>query len=170
MALATIRLASTMIGDSALGRISPKTMPVRLRPNTSAACTNSRDRSDMNSARTTRVTGGQDTMAMAATMLAMEGVKIATSTTASTKLGTVWKNSVKRIATSSTSPPAYPAMAPRVIPNTSATAVETAPISNETLAPCAMPAATSRPRLSLPSRKPSSPGCANGAPRMSHGE
>ena len=57
-----------MIGDSALGRISRNTMAKRERPSTSAACTNSRVRSVMNSARTTRVTGGQETTAMATTM------------------------------------------------------------------------------------------------------
>ena len=43
----------------------------------------------MNSARTTRVTGGQDTTAMATTIDNRLGVKIATSTTARMKLGTV---------------------------------------------------------------------------------
>ena len=43
---------------------------------------------------------------MAKTMLARLGVKIATMTTASTKPGTVWNNSVKRITASSTQPPA----------------------------------------------------------------
>src|SRR5471032_668809 len=106
MALATIRLASTMMGESALGRISRKMIAVRERPSTSAACTNSRERSDRNSARMTRATGGQETMAMAATIEAMLGEKIATRTTASRKLGTVWKNSVKRMMASSTAPPA----------------------------------------------------------------
>ena len=78
-----------MIGDSAFGSISRKMIAARERPRTSAACTNSRERSDRNSALTTRVTGGQDTTAMAATMEVSVGVKIATRTTASTKLGTV---------------------------------------------------------------------------------
>ena len=56
-------------------------------------------------------------MAMATTMEPMLGVKIATSTIASTKLGMVWKNSVKRIITSSTTPagdsrPAAPSVTP----------------------------------------------------------
>src|SRR5476649_2873638 len=105
MALATIKLARTMMGERALGSISRKMIAVRERPSTSAACTNSRERSDRNSARMTRATGGHETMAIAATIEAMLGEKIATRTTASRKLGTVWKNSVKRMA-SSTAPPA----------------------------------------------------------------
>ena len=76
-------------------------MDRRERPRTSAACTNSRVRNDSTSARTTRATGGQETMAMAATIEPRLGEKIATSTTARTKLGTVWKNSVKRMIASS---------------------------------------------------------------------
>ena len=48
----------------------------------------------MNSPRTSRATAGQDTMAMAATMLRGEGWKMATSTIAKMKDGMVWKNSV----------------------------------------------------------------------------
>ena len=44
-------------------------------------------------------------MAMATTIDTIEGCRMATSTTASTKIGMVWKNSVKRISASSTLPP-----------------------------------------------------------------
>ena len=42
---------------------------------------------------------------MAKTMLVRLGVKMATITTASTKPGTVWNSSVKRMIASSTQPP-----------------------------------------------------------------
>ncbi len=105
MAVAAISEASTMTDDSALGRISVRTIDRGPLPRTSAAWTNSRARRLRNSARTTRVTGGQDTTAMAATMEPIEGVKIATSRIASTKEGIVWKNSVIRMTRSSTQPP-----------------------------------------------------------------
>ena len=44
------------------------------------------------------------------------------------------------------------------------------PIKSETRAPCATPAATSRPSVSPPSYIPSSPGGAKGVPLISHGE
>ena len=72
---------------------------------TTAAWTNSRDRSDMNSPRTSRATGGQDTTAIAEMIDSMLGWKIATSTTAIARVGMVWKNSVKRISRSSIRPP-----------------------------------------------------------------
>ena len=108
-------------------------------------------------------------MAIAATTELIEGVKIATSKMASTKEGMVWKNSVKRITRSSTSPPQYPATAPSVTPTESAATVETAPTISEIRAPWAMPAATSRPRLSLPNNIPISPGGMKGAPAISQG-
>ena len=49
---------------------------------------------------------------------------IATSTIASAKLGTVWKNSVKRIRASSILPPKYPAAAPSGMPTASDASVE----------------------------------------------
>ena len=52
-----------------------------------------------------RASGGQLTIPMATTMEEMLGVKIATSTTSRMKLGMVWKNSVKRMMASSTTPP-----------------------------------------------------------------
>ncbi|MOA52638.1 hypothetical protein D3C78_1759710 [compost metagenome] len=51
-------------------------------PITTAACTNSRVFSVMNSARTRRATGGQETIAIAPTMEYREGLNIATSTMA----------------------------------------------------------------------------------------
>ena len=89
-----------------MGKISRNTIAACECPSTSAACTNSRDRSDRNSARTTRVTGGQETIAIAATIEPRLGEKIATSTIARMKLGTVWKNSVKHMIASSIAPPA----------------------------------------------------------------
>ena len=69
---------------------------------------------------------------MAATMEVSDGVKIATSTTARMKDGTVWKSPVKRMTMSSTQPPAWPATAPKVTPKARAAAVETAPTRRET--------------------------------------
>ncbi len=60
---------------------------------------------------------------------------IATSTIASAKLGTVWKNSVKRIRASSILPPKYPAAAPSGMPTASDASVEIRPTSSETRAP-----------------------------------
>ena len=74
-------------------------------PASSAACTKSRWRRVRNSLRTSRATGGHDTMAMATTIEPTEGWKIATSTMASAKLGTAWNSSVKRISHSPTRPP-----------------------------------------------------------------
>ena len=48
---------------------------------------------------------GQLTMEMAMTMDWIEGCRIATSTMASTTLGMVWKNSVKRMTALSMTPP-----------------------------------------------------------------
>ena len=71
-------------------------------PANRAASTYSRFVTDITSARTRRATGGQDTMAMAMVIEVSVGSRIATSTMASAKLGMVWKNSVNRIAPSST--------------------------------------------------------------------
>ena len=70
-----------------------------------AAWTKSRWRSVRNSLRTSRATGGHETSAMAVTMDATEGWKIATSTMASAKLGMAWNSSVKRIRLLSIQPP-----------------------------------------------------------------
>ncbi|MNT96546.1 hypothetical protein D3C72_2386640 [compost metagenome] len=59
----------------------------------------------MNSDRTRRAAGGQDTTAMAPMMEYTEGLRMATSTTAMASCGMVWKNSVKRMSASSTRPP-----------------------------------------------------------------
>ncbi len=74
-------------------------------PVTIAAWTYSRVRSDSTSPRTSRATGGQLTMAIAITIETIDGCSTATSTIASAKLGTVWKNSVKRIRASPIRPP-----------------------------------------------------------------
>ena len=105
MAVATISDASTIIGDSVLGRIWRRIIVVLDWPTRRAASTYSRLRSDINSARTKRATGGQLTIAIASTIEVMLGCMMATSTIASAKLGMVWKNSVKRIKTSSMMPP-----------------------------------------------------------------
>ena len=104
-------------------------------PVTIAAWTYSRVRSDSTSPRTSRATGGQLTMAIAATIETMEGCRMATSTIASAKLGTVWKNSVKRIRASSILPPKYPAAAPSGMPTASEASVEIRPTSSDTRAP-----------------------------------
>jgi len=51
----------------------------------------------------------------------------------------------------------------------SATRVDVTPIISDTRVPCAMPAAMSRPRLSLPSSMPSVCGGVNGAATVSQG-
>jgi hypothetical protein len=94
-----------MMGDMALGNICVRMMRGVDCPASSAACTKSRWRSVRNSLRTRRATGGHETMAMAATMELTDGVKIATSTMASAKLGTAWKISVKRMSAESIQPP-----------------------------------------------------------------
>ena len=73
-------------------------------PSARQACTYSRSRCAMNSARARRAIGGHETTAIAAVMLMIEGRKIAISTTASTKDGIVRKKSVQRISTVSTAP------------------------------------------------------------------
>src|SRR3546814_13770874 len=78
MAVATISEASTMIGDSVLGRISRQMIQLLVWPVTTAAWTYSRLRSDSTSARTRRATGGQLTMAMAVTVETMDGCRMAT--------------------------------------------------------------------------------------------
>ena len=75
-------------------------------PSVMAAWTYSRLLSDRTSPRTSRAIGGHDTIAIASTMEAIVGCRMATMTIASAKLGMVWKNSVKRMRASSTSPPA----------------------------------------------------------------
>ena len=158
-----------MIGDRLLGRIWRRMMVVLLCPVVMAACTNSRVRRLRNSARAKRASGGQLTMAMAATMVVRLGVKMATSTTASTKLGMVWNSSVKRMMASSTLPPWKPASAPSVTPMARAAAVEVRPISSDTRAPWAMPDAMSRPSMSDPNRASSDSGGWKGMVAMSHG-
>ncbi|MNY68844.1 hypothetical protein D3C86_2066730 [compost metagenome] len=74
-------------------------------PASMAACTNSRFFRLMNSARTRRANGGQDTTAIAKITVAMLGVRMATSTTARKKLGMVWKSSMKPTMAWSTRPP-----------------------------------------------------------------
>ena len=69
----TISAAMTMIGASALGRIWVRATRRCDWPDRSAACTNSRWRSAMNSARVRRATGGQLTTAMAMTTDVSEG-------------------------------------------------------------------------------------------------
>src|SRR4051812_50202947 len=63
-----------MIGDSAFGRICVAMMRGSDSPRSTAACTNSRARSDRNSPRTIRATGGQLTTPMATTIDAALGV------------------------------------------------------------------------------------------------
>ncbi|MNI63076.1 hypothetical protein D3C73_1184220 [compost metagenome] len=105
MAVATMNEADTMMGDMALGRIWVPTMRAGVWPMTIAAWTNSRCLSVMNSERTSRAAGGQDTTAIAPMMEYTDGLRMATSTTAIANCGMVWKNSVKRISASSTRPP-----------------------------------------------------------------
>lgn len=98
-------MAITMMGDMALGNICVRMMRGVDCPASSAACTKSRWRSVRNSLRTSRATGGHETIAMATTIDLIEGSKIATSTIASAKLGTAWNSSVKRISAASIQPP-----------------------------------------------------------------
>ena len=73
-------------------------------------------------------------MAIAATIETMDGCMIATSTIASAKLGTVWKNSVKRIRASSILPAEISGVAPSGMPTASDASVEIRPTSSETRA------------------------------------
>src|SRR5699024_3810723 len=102
--------------------------------------TNSLCLSDMNSDRTRRAAGGQDTAVMAAMIDHREGLNTATMTTARASCGMVWKNSVKRIRRSSSHPPKYPESVPTRMPKARAMAVETMPTSKETRAPHTRPA------------------------------
>lgn len=105
MAEATITEEVTIRGGSALGRISRKMMRACPKPRLRAAMTKSFSRRARNSARESRATVGQDTMAMPMVMVHTVGWAMATSTTSSTKLGSVWKISITRTSRSSTQPP-----------------------------------------------------------------
>ena len=71
-----------------------------------AACTNSRLRSARELAAHERApSAASDTTAMAMMTLVTDGARMATSRMAKRKDGIVWKNSVSRISTSSTTPP-----------------------------------------------------------------
>ena len=105
MAVAIISEAITTMGEAALGNICVRMMRGVDWPASSAAATKSRWRRVRNSLRTSRATGGHDTMAMATTMDLTEGSKMATSTMASAKLGMAWNSSVKRISAASIQPP-----------------------------------------------------------------
>ncbi|MNT75419.1 hypothetical protein D3C72_2143130 [compost metagenome] len=103
--LAIIREPDTITGDRLLGRICVRMMRRFDCPDSIAAWTNSRFFRLMNSARTSRASGGQDTTAMAKITVAMLGVRIATSTTARKKLGMVWNSSMNPTMAWSTRPP-----------------------------------------------------------------
>src|SRR5262245_5598367 len=105
MAVATMIDAVTMIGAAALGRIWRKIMRQSPMPTARQACTNSRCRSAMNSARTRRAIAGHDTRAIAMMIEATEGRAITTTTITKTKGGIVWNASVARIRRSSIRPP-----------------------------------------------------------------
>ncbi|MCY1555011.1 hypothetical protein D9M68_916300 [compost metagenome] len=105
MELATINDPMTTMGGMALGRICVKMISALPWPESCAAATNSRSRNDRNSPRTSRATGGQETIAIAQAMDCTEGWKIATRTIAKAKPGMAWKISVKRISIVSTQPP-----------------------------------------------------------------
>ena len=103
--MATISEAVTMIGERQFGRISRSMIRASPMPTVWQACTNSRFRIDRNSPRTSRATAGHDTTAIAATMLPIEGFRIATRRIANRNEGIVWNISVTRITTSSIQPP-----------------------------------------------------------------
>ena len=105
MAVATMIDVVTMIGAAALGRIWRKMMRQSPMPTARQACTNSRWRSAMNSARTRRAMAGHDTRAIAMMIEATEGRAITTTTITKTKGGIVWNASVARIKRSSIRPP-----------------------------------------------------------------
>ena len=69
-----------------------------------AALTNSSSRMRMNSARARRATPVQLTTPIAMATVGRVGENSATSTIASSRGGSTWKNSVMRISTSSTQP------------------------------------------------------------------
>ena len=89
-----------MIGDSALGRISRKMIRrVALAERRPRPARYSRVRSDRNSPRTRRATGGQLTIAIAGDdRVRSRAAGSRPARSASAKLGMVWKNSVKRIS------------------------------------------------------------------------
>ena len=104
IALATSRPVETITGVQALGRISRNTRCRSLAPRATLARTNSRSRSEMNSARTSRAMLVHEVTPSANTMVPTEGVSTATRMIASRKAGMVWKNSVMRVSTASTLP------------------------------------------------------------------
>ena len=103
--MATSSEPVTMIGDRQLGSMWREDDPHVLMPMPTQACTNSRLRMARNSPRTSRAIGGHDTTAIASHDAAPMECSRATSRIAKRKDGMVWKNSVKRISTSSTRPP-----------------------------------------------------------------
>jgi len=162
--------SATTTGGRALGRISRKIRLASPTPRLRAASTNSRLRSDMNSARASRAGAVQLTMPMASTMFSIWLPRMATSASSSTKLGMVWNASVTRISTSSTQPPKYPAQAPTATPMVIEIEVATTPIIRLIRAPCKMPARMSRPSWSVPSGvAQSTKGRASGSPARRSG-
>ena len=100
-----VRVAETMRGGRALGRIT-RQMRRRLRaPMARAALTYSSSLILRNSARVSRATGGQLTTPMAMAMVVRLWLNRLTSTIANSRAGSTWKNSVRRISISSTKPP-----------------------------------------------------------------
>ena len=74
-------------------------------PSVRPAWTNSRLRNDRNSARVSRAGAGHDTTPTAMVTVVSVEPNTATSTSSSTKFGSVWNASVIRISTLSTQPP-----------------------------------------------------------------
>ena len=103
-------------GGSALGSTSRKAISSGCMPMTRAPATKSRSRIDRISARAMRAGPVQAPSAMATTTVASDGPATLTKASASRKVGTVWNASVTRISTSSTMPPAKPAMVPTTPP------------------------------------------------------
>jgi hypothetical protein len=96
---------STMTGGSALGRISPNMMRRLPMPMERQAWTNSRSRSDMNSARVNRAIGVQVTIPTAMVTYSIFCPRIETMVRTKIRFGMVWNSSVSRIRISSTQPP-----------------------------------------------------------------
>ena len=105
MAPATTSEDNTITGGRALGRISEMMMRRSLMPMDRQACTNSRSRSDRNSARVMRAIGVQLTMPMAITMLVSVEPRITTMVSTKIRFGMVWNSSATRMPISSTQPP-----------------------------------------------------------------
>ena len=100
----TMSADCTMIGGSALGRITRNISFIFEAPEAREAVTYSSSRIRRNSERVIRATAVQLTIPMAKVIMGSEAPKSATKTIENSNVGKTWKNSVIRMRISSTIP------------------------------------------------------------------